>query len=204
MVDGFNNIIPVALKKGVDFLSTPTVKVDVPVMEAEPIIETIETPPPPITPPQEPVTITEPPLTEEEVEESAELVIEFINMVQELAMGYLAKRKRTTKAEEIAGDNAAFKLKEVATKVKANLKKEKQGIPPEAFNTGEEMALEELHTSVEAFLDELEFSEREKKRLMTPLKMIMKKRNKKLSPEALLLIATGMSVGSRIGMLVAI
>ncbi|MFC4232138.1 hypothetical protein ACFOW1_09565 [Parasediminibacterium paludis] len=179
------------VQKASEFLQRPTPPIVESTAETiiDEVIETVKTelpppPPPPNTDKEE--AEYEEPLSDEDLEDQAETYLVLLEMVLNLIFSVAAKYKRNNKAVEIAGENGVEKMKAVVKKLKSNERAKKNGgvINIDQL-TEEEKLLSELHSDVENFLDETDLSDAEKRKLMKPLVLIVKKRKKKLSPEQL-------------------
>lgn len=193
-------------QKASEFLTRPTPPP--PVVIEEPVVE---------IPPEIPPTIDEippknksanndeeeiPQLSDEDLEEEAESYVMLVEMLLNLIFSVAAKYKRNSKAKEIAGESGAEKLKAIVKKLKANERAKKDsGVINIDTLTEEEKLLVELNTEVEAYLDEIDLSESEKNRLIKPLKIILKRRKKRMSPEAMLFAGFASIAVTRIAML---
>lgn len=193
------------VKKASDFLQRPTPPIVESTVETviDEVIETVTTqaPPPPVADAVEDAEFEEP-QSDEEIEDQAETYIVLLEMVLELIFSISARYRRNNKAVDIAGENGVEKMKAIVKKLKANEKAKKSGgtINIDSL-TEEESLLVELHGEVESFLQETELTESEKNRLMKPLKLIVKRRKKKLSPEAMFFAGLASIAVTRLAML---
>jgi hypothetical protein len=199
---------PSGVAKASQFLQRPTPPIVETAVETviDEVIETVapNLPPPPQPPISDPVEDAEfeEPQSDEEIEDQAETYIVLLEMVLELIFSIAARYRRNNKAVDIAGENGVEKMKAIVKKLKANEKAKKSGgtINIDSL-TEEESLLVQLHGEVELFLQETELTESEKNRLMKPLKLIVKRRKKKLSPEAMFFAGLASIAVTRLAML---
>lgn len=193
------------VQKASDFLQRPTPPIVETAVETviDEVIETVTTQAPPPPPPvADPVEEIEEPQSDEEIEDQAATYIVLLEMVLELIFSIAARYRRNNKAVDIGGENGVEKMKAIVKKLKANEKAKKSGGTINIDQlTEEESLLVELHGEVESFLQETELTDSEKNRLMKPLKLIVKRRKKKLSPEAMFFAGLASIAVTRLAML---
>jgi hypothetical protein len=133
------------------------------------------------------------------VQASTEIIIDFVDSVQENILKFVTKRKKQNLIADIAGEDAPVKLQKAILKVK---KKELDNSNVEF--TAQEIELLNIEQTVKDILEELPFTDKEKLKLERPLKVLVSKNGGFIPPEIALLMGITTIVGSRIAEVVTL
>lgn len=161
----------------------------------------------PQPPPPEPETIPEPqaevkPKVEVDkklIQASAEMAIAMVDGVQASIFKGLAQHRRNIRANEITGDEKGkVKLARAVRNYKQSFDKDVSII------TNEETALLELDETVNGFINDLGFTEKQQQQILQPLMYIIEANGGKIPMELWCIIGFGNAIGGNVAGLLAI